>query len=697
MTSILRQRCDRKLAQRHGVFALLCAGLAACAGGTTDASGSGGPSGTVTATASVPMMIVFIGGSATATVNITRANYSGVVTLAANGLPTGVTASFDPPSLSGSTLSTTLTVAASTDASPGGGSVNIMLTGPDSLQVGLAIPLTIGRPQVFVTRAGPGTGTVTSSPSGINCGSACNAAFAYGTEVTLTATPADGSAFGGWFGGGCTGTSATCTVSVKAAPQITATFNSTAQSFSLGTSPTTAVVAQGGSATATATITRVNGFAGAVTFTTTGAPNGLSVAVNPTGATDTTATINITAAASVAVGNYPITLTAAAAGVPSQTTTLHVQVTAAPGGSGNVAISFATCDPSEVPVWFAVQSGTGAWTRVTPGANNTFTFAAGASGGVAWVTPSETGHVTNVIYGSRADITSLALGNPCAGVHASTGTKGLTGTAVHIATPSATVVLGGASTDFAAQPGATLNYALDHVPAGPRDLIGAATVVNTGGVKGVPRLILRRNVSYTGTIPQLDFGGPEAFIPPMRPIFVNGLNGDQSAVDAAFITVNGSTASYLSGPGGPAGGVAYPSVPDSLLQPGDLHAVTVFAGTGTTTSFRLAVIFRHSAVPDTVTFGPALNQPTVTSLGTSPYLRLRAQVASQSEYNGGANAQFTQNANAVDVTVTAGYAGGVPATWTVDIPDLTSAGYDPAWGTKSGSPVDWQVVAVAGD
>ena len=73
-----------------------------------------------------------------------------------------------------------------------------------------------------VVKAGTGSGTVTSSPAGITCGSTCSAPFASGTSVTLTATADGGSTFAALTGGGCNGTS-TCTVSMTQARNITAT------------------------------------------------------------------------------------------------------------------------------------------------------------------------------------------------------------------------------------------------------------------------------------------------------------------------------------------------------------------------------------------------------------------------------------------------------------------------------------------
>lgn len=68
-----------------------------------------------------------------------------------------------------------------------------------------------------------GKGTVTSTPTGISCGSDCTAEYDYGTEVTLIATPTSGATFTGWSGDGCTGIGE-CKVTMDAQKEISATF-----------------------------------------------------------------------------------------------------------------------------------------------------------------------------------------------------------------------------------------------------------------------------------------------------------------------------------------------------------------------------------------------------------------------------------------------------------------------------------------
>lgn len=82
------------------------------------------------------------------------------------------------------------------------------------------------RNPIAVTPAGAGTGTVASSPAGIDCGATCTATFSAATQVTLTATPAAGGTFTGWTGA-CTGT-APCVVTMEEARAVTATFDAPA-------------------------------------------------------------------------------------------------------------------------------------------------------------------------------------------------------------------------------------------------------------------------------------------------------------------------------------------------------------------------------------------------------------------------------------------------------------------------------------
>src|SRR5580700_7081964 len=70
-----------------------------------------------------------------------------------------------------------------------------------------------------------GSGTVTSSPTGISCPSTCSENLAPGTQVTLTATPANGFGFSGW-GGACSGVG-NCVLTMNTGQSVTATFAQT--------------------------------------------------------------------------------------------------------------------------------------------------------------------------------------------------------------------------------------------------------------------------------------------------------------------------------------------------------------------------------------------------------------------------------------------------------------------------------------
>jgi hypothetical protein len=79
-----------------------------------------------------------------------------------------------------------------------------------------------------------GSGQITSTDSTISCPTTCSANYPVGTVTTLTATSNPGWEFTGW-GGACTGTASSCTVtSVTTPTTVTATF--TQQQYGLAVS-----------------------------------------------------------------------------------------------------------------------------------------------------------------------------------------------------------------------------------------------------------------------------------------------------------------------------------------------------------------------------------------------------------------------------------------------------------------------------
>ena len=158
-----------------------------------------------------------------------------------------------------------------------------------------------------------GTGTITSSPAGINCGTGgqvCNFDFAQGTQVTLTATPDPDSYFYGWSANlACSGIG-TCVILMNSNQTVDYTFLSnngppplpdftiTAAPTSLGTVPV------GSQGVAAITIGTLNGFTDTVNLTCSVEPasaSSPSCTLNPSslgipinGAGSATLTVNTT-------------------------------------------------------------------------------------------------------------------------------------------------------------------------------------------------------------------------------------------------------------------------------------------------------------------------------------------------------------------------------------------------------------------
>jgi uncharacterized repeat protein (TIGR02543 family) len=93
-----------------------------------------------------------------------------------------------------------------------------------------------------LTRSGTGSGTVSSSPAGISCGTDCSETYTANTVVTLSAVAASGSSFAGWSG------SADCSdgvVTLNTDLSCTATFNLLPSGYTLTTAVVNEVTSSG--------------------------------------------------------------------------------------------------------------------------------------------------------------------------------------------------------------------------------------------------------------------------------------------------------------------------------------------------------------------------------------------------------------------------------------------------------------------
>lgn len=73
---------------------------------------------------------------------------------------------------------------------------------------------------VSITR---GKGTISSDPTGLQCGSSCDYKFTKNTKITLTATPEEGYRFKSW-SGACTGKKPVCVLKLKGNRKVKASF-----------------------------------------------------------------------------------------------------------------------------------------------------------------------------------------------------------------------------------------------------------------------------------------------------------------------------------------------------------------------------------------------------------------------------------------------------------------------------------------
>ncbi|MGC1373986.1 MAG: protease pro-enzyme activation domain-containing protein [Candidatus Sulfotelmatobacter sp.] len=308
---------------------------------TTGMIGLLAPSSTTpsfTLSASPSSVTVTQGSSGTSTISVTDVGgFTGSVTLAASGLPSGVTAAFGTNPTTGTSV---LTLTASSTATTGSATVTITGTS-GSLTATTTVALTVNSSSspafsvsasptsVTVTQGSSGTSTITvSSTGGFDSATTLSASgLPSGVTATFSTNPVTPPANGSVTSTLTLTASASATVGT-ATVTITGTSGSTSHSttisltvnassgtknFTISSSPSSFTIDDGGSVSTTATVTSVNGFSGSVT---------LSVNEFPT---DVSATASANPVKVPANGSVKVTLTwTATRRAPTGTTTIEL-------------------------------------------------------------------------------------------------------------------------------------------------------------------------------------------------------------------------------------------------------------------------------------------------------------------------------------------------------------------------------------
>jgi hypothetical protein len=116
------------------------------------------------------------------------------------------------------------------DAKPSATKCEVSITGPREVKA----KFNVETPLLTVVKEGAGSGKVTSSPAGIDCGATCTAEFTLNEAVTLKAKEEEGSTFSGWevvgSPGACPGTGS-CLVTMSKAKKVKAAFDALPQAM----------------------------------------------------------------------------------------------------------------------------------------------------------------------------------------------------------------------------------------------------------------------------------------------------------------------------------------------------------------------------------------------------------------------------------------------------------------------------------
>jgi RHS repeat-associated protein len=246
-------------------------------------------------------------------------SFTGSVSLTASGLPSGVTAVFNPSSTTGSS---TLTLTASSSATTGAATVTVTGTSTSLTQTAkINLSVVGGGPPPTITGFSPGSGPegtpVALSGTNFTGGGSATpvVTLAHQGGGSLSAPVSNFTATSINFvipSGAATG-DITVTVGSQNATSTTALAVTTPSNFTVGVAPASGSVIQGQSTTFSVTLNSSNGFTGLSALSVTGLPGSVTASFNPASiSVNQTSIMTLSAPMSQATGTSSLSVTASA-------------------------------------------------------------------------------------------------------------------------------------------------------------------------------------------------------------------------------------------------------------------------------------------------------------------------------------------------------------------------------------------------
>lgn len=609
----------------------------------------------VTLAVTPAVLTVAQGGSANATVTLTRTNFTGAVALSLEAPPAGITGAFTPASVTADNAALVVGVAAI--VAPG---TYVLVIKGAATGVGdrtTTLALTVTAPGAIALAIAPPSTSVAQGGAGEAMVNITRTNFAGTVSLSAASAP--------------TGVVIAFDQPTTTGNQVRLTFSAT-NAATLGTFTIT-VTAQGTNvalATATFTLQVIASTSSQVEFQFCSASDNPVFFAARDGAGDWQTVAGVLVSG---VYRYRFALSQASGGIA------YVQERSSAINDG---VSLGTLGALLRPRQLATRFLPDALARLMPGALSQVVVA--------------TRYETTVLFATTPELATVGIENCRESQPTRTAWLQVSGVGNG---QQATLSLGGVTElfdgDFGLSP-----VEFSGVRGGTIDFIGT----RESQLTGVPgRIIDVRglNPADGSTLPfTADFNSLNAYDPASAQLTVGNALGDDLINVAAFRTSNGEVG-MLSGGLAPSSATTrtWYGVPAVKLLPGDVHVSTLFASPATTTTDEQRFHLQYSAVVQNLAQVLGARFPTqqVSSIGTPAYRRIRVQGALPTEYADLITIQYQQSGGGNEgwLLATGGYLAATGSTTSYDLstPDLSAlAGFPIASAPAAG---DWEVFAGA--